>query len=145
VTPNRLAASIGTWNVLAGLFTAVPVCHGAGGVTAHYKLGARTAVATASTGALLLALALLLGDSLPALLRVLAPGALAGMLLFVAIQHGILALSIKGATELGTVVTVGIVTLVAGNLAIGFGVGVLILLARAVLGRQRAPAPPAPA
>ncbi len=145
VTPNRLAASIGTWNVLAGLFTAVPVCHGAGGVTAHYKLGARTAVATASAGALLLALALLLGDSLPALLRVLAPGALAGMLLFVAIQHGMLALGIAGAGQRAVVVTVGVVTLAAGNLAIGFGVGVAIVLGRAVLRRPRAPAPPAPA
>lgn len=145
VTPNRLAASIGTWNVLAGVFTAVPVCHGAGGVTAHYKLGARTAVATASAGVLLLALALLLGDSLPALLRVLAPGALAGMLLFVAIQHAMLALSIVGAAERAIVVTVGVVTLAAGNLAAGFGVGVAILFVRAILTRLRAPAPPAPA
>jgi hypothetical protein len=114
-------------------------------VTAHYKLGARTAVATASVGVLLLALALLLGDSLPALLRVLAPGALAGMLLFVAIQHGMLALSIAGAGARAIVVMVGLVTLVAGNLAVGFGVGVAILLARALLGRRRAPAPPAPA
>jgi sulfate permease, SulP family len=145
VTPNRLAASIGTWNLLAGLLTAVPVCHGAGGVTAHYKLGARTAVATASAGALLLVLALLLGDSLPALLRVLAPGALAGMLLFVAIQHGMLALTIVGAAERTIVATVGVVTLVAGNLAVGFGAGVAILLAKALVTRLRAPAPPAPA
>ncbi|HEX2129414.1 MAG TPA: putative sulfate/molybdate transporter, partial [Solirubrobacterales bacterium] len=145
VTPNRLAASIGAWNVLAGVFTAVPVCHGAGGVTAHYKLGARSAIATASTGALLLALALLLGDSLPALLRVLAPGALAGMLLFVAIQHGLLALSIRGAAERAVVVSVGVVTLVAGNLAIGFGAGVVILAARGALTRLRTPAPAAPA
>jgi MFS superfamily sulfate permease-like transporter len=144
VTPNRLAASIGLWNALAGLFTAVPVCHGAGGVTAHYKLGARSAFSTASAGALLLALALLLGDSLPALLRVLAPGALAGMLLFVAVQHGLLALSIRGAFERTVVITVGAVTLIAGNLAVGFAVGVAILVLRSLRTRART-ATPAPA
>ena len=138
VTPNRLAVSIGLWNALAGVFAAVPLCHGAGGVTAHYRLGARSALATLSAGALLLALALALGDSLPALLRVLAPGALAGMLLFVAIQHGILAMSLEGAADRAAAAVVGVVTLLAGNLAIGFAVGVAVLVARAVWRRRPA-------
>lgn len=145
VTPNRLAVSIGAWNLIAGLTAAMPLCHGAGGATAHYKLGARTGLATLTAGALFLALALLLGDSLPALLRVLLPGALAGMLLFVAIQHGLLALSIEGAAERLIAVTVGVVTLIAGNLAIGFGVGVALVGARALRARVRPSARTAPA
>jgi hypothetical protein len=137
VAPERLATSIGSWNLIAGLTAAMPLCHGAGGVTAHYKLGARTAAATASAGVLFITLALLLGDSLPALLKVLLPGALAGMLLFVAIQHGLLALSIEGRFERATAVTVGLVTLLAGNLAIGFAAGVAILGARYLFARLR--------
>jgi hypothetical protein len=137
VRPARLATSIGGWNLLAGLTTAIPVCHGAGGVTAHYKLGARTAAATASAGVLFLALALLLGDSLPVLLKLLLPGVLAGMLLFVAIQHGLLALAIDGRFERVTAVTVGLVTLLAGNLAIGFAAGVAILGVRFTFTRLR--------
>jgi hypothetical protein len=137
VRPARLAASIGSWNLIAGLTAAMPLCHGAGGVTAHYKLGARTAVATASAGALFIALALVLGDSLPALLKVLMPGALAGMLLFVAIQHGLLALSIEGRFERASALSVGFVTLIAGNLAIGFAAGVAILAARHTWARLR--------
>src|SRR5699024_855147 len=56
VAPHRLAGSIGASNLLTGLTGAMPVCHGAGGVTAHYKLGARTAGATVSIGVLYLGL-----------------------------------------------------------------------------------------
>jgi sulfate permease, SulP family len=141
VRPNRLAASIGGWNLGAGLFGGVPLCHGAGGVTAHYKLGARTAAATLSAGALFLVLALALGDSLPTLLLVLAPGALAGMLLYVAIQHAILAASLDRAGDRLLAAGVGVVTLASGNLAIGFAAGALALGLRTVLRGRLAAAP----
>jgi sulfate permease, SulP family len=135
VKPGRLAASISIANTGAGLTAGLPVCHGAGGATAHYKLGARSAAATISAGALFLGLALVLGSSLPTLLTVLAPGALAGMLLFVAIQHGLLAASLERLDDRLVAAGVGLVTLVSGNLAIGFACGVAALLARAALRR----------
>lgn len=130
VTPTRLALSIGIANGAAGLTGALPVCHGAGGVTAHYKLGARTAFSTASVGLLLVALGLAFGASLPALVQVLAPGALAGMLAFVAVQHGLLAGSLERLDDRLIAASVGFATLLAGNLAIGFGLGVALLAAR---------------
>jgi sulfate permease, SulP family len=135
VTPSRLAASIAGANLLAGLSGGLPACHGAGGVTAHYKLGARTAWATAAAGAVFVALAVTLGASLPALLMLLAPGALAGMLLYVAIQHALLAASLERVDERVIALGVGLVTLLSGNLGIGFAVGVAALLARAGLRR----------
>lgn len=131
VRPSRLAASIGLANGIAGLTAGLPLCHGAGGVTAHYKMGARTAGATLSAGIVFLALALGLGSSLPALLRVLAPGALAGMLAFVAVQHALLAAELEGLDERVIAIGVGLVTLISGNLAVGFGAGVALLLGRA--------------
>jgi len=140
VRPNRLAASIGVCNLTAGLTGGLPLCHGAGGVTAHYKLGARTAGATLSTGILFAGLALALGDSLPSLLLLLLPGALAGMLLFVAIQHGLLAASLDRAGDRVVAAGVGVVTLASGNLAIGFAAGAAALALRAGWGRRgRAP------
>jgi sulfate permease, SulP family len=136
VRPNRLAASIGTCNLAAGLAGGLPMCHGAGGVTAHYKLGARTAAATLSAGVLFATLGLALGDSLPALLQVLAPGALAGMLLFVAIQHALLAASLERATERVIAAGVGAVTVATGNLAIGFAAGALALVVRGAWRRR---------
>lgn len=134
VRPNRLAASIGAANLAAGVTAGMPVCHGAGGVTAHVRLGARTAAATLSTGALYLTLALLFGASLPALLQLLLPGALAGMLLFVAVQHGLLAASLERLPDRVLAAAVGVTTLVSGNLAIGFALGVAVLLARRAAG-----------
>jgi sulfate permease, SulP family len=140
VRPNRLCASIAAGNLLGGLSGGMPVCHGAGGVTAHYAMGARTAWATASVGAILIAAALAFGASLPALLTVLAPGALAGMLAFVGIEHGLLAARLERLDDRLIAATVGLVTLLAGNLAIGFGVGVALVAARGLRRRARASA-----
>jgi sulfate permease, SulP family len=129
VTPARLAASISAANAAAGLTGGLPVCHGAGGVTAHVRLGARTAGATLSVGVLYVALGLTFGASLPALLTVVAPAALAGMLLFVAIEHALLAARLERVAERALAAGVGIVTLATGNLAVGFGAGVLVLVA----------------
>jgi len=135
VTPNRLAGSISLANLLAGLSGGLPPCHGAGGVTAHYKLGARTRWATFAAGSLFLVLALGVGASLPALLTLLAPGALAGMLLFVGIQHALLAATLERADDRLVAATVGVVTLLSGNLGLGFLVGVAVVAARAGLRR----------
>ena len=140
--PNRLAASISGANLLAGLTHGLPLCHGAGGVTAHVKLGARTAGATASVGALYLTLALAFGASLPAVLHLLLPGTLAGMLLYVAIQHALLAASLERAGERALAAGVGLVTLITGNLGIGFAAGVAVVMTRRALGSTRGrPAP----
>jgi SulP family sulfate permease len=130
VTAGRLAGSIAIWNTAAGLTAGLPVCHGAGGVTAHYRLGARTAYATGAAGALFLVLGVALGDSLPILLQLLAPGALAGMLLFVAIQHAMLAARLERLDDRAIVAGVGLVTLFSGNLAIGFAAGIATLAIR---------------
>lgn len=141
VTPNRLAGSISAANLLAGLTAGLPPCHGAGGVTAHYKLGARTFWATFAAGATFLVLALAAGSSLPVLLTVPAPGALAGMLLFVGIQHALLAASLERADDRLIAATVGVVTLLSGNLGIGFLVGVGMVAMRAgvrrLMGKDR--------
>ena len=131
--PHRLAASIGAANLVAGVAGAMPVCHGAGGVTAHVKLGARTAVATASVGALYVALALVFGASLPAVVQLVLPGALAGMLLYVAVQHALLAATLERLPDRAIAAGVGLVTLLSGNLGIGFAAGVAALLGRRAL------------
>ena len=142
VTPNRLAASIGASNLVAGLSHGLPLCHGAGGVTAHVKLGARSAAATASAGALYLSLAVVFGASLPELLKLLLPGALAGMLLYVAIQHGLLAARLERAQDRVIAAGVGLVTLLSGNLAIGFAAGAVVLVLRRAAAAAAGPSRP---
>jgi sulfate permease, SulP family len=130
VLPHRLSASIGAANLVTGITGAMPVCHGAGGVTAHVKLGARTAGATLSVGALYLALALVFGASLPSLLKLLVPGVLAGLLLYVALAHAVLAGQLDALEDRLLAAGVGLITLLSGNLAIGFGVGTAVVAGR---------------
>src|ERR671915_410707 len=57
VRPGRLATSFGSANLLAGALGGMPVCHGAGGLTAHVVFGARTAGAPLAMGVALVILA----------------------------------------------------------------------------------------
>lgn len=139
VRPSRLAASIGIANLFSGLLHGLPLCHGAGGVTAHRRLGARTAGSTVMAGGIYLALALVFGASIPALAHVLLPGALAGMLLYVAFQHALLAAELPEFADRVVAAAVGVVTLWSGNLGIGFAAGVAMLLARRAIDAALAP------
>lgn len=139
VTPSRVSGSIAFWNLLAGVGGGLPICHGAGGVTAHAKLGARTAGSTLMAGGLLLTLALTFGGSLPALLYMLAPGALAGMLLYVAVQHALLAAQAESLADRIIAFSMGLATLLSGNLGVGFVFGCALLGALRLSQRSRPP------
>jgi sulfate permease, SulP family len=92
VTPARVSLSIALSNLAAGLLGGLPVCHGSGGVTAHYKFGARTGGAPVIIGAAFILLALLLGREGAALLLGAIPGwVLAAMLAWTGLLHAGLA------------------------------------------------------
>lgn len=81
VTPARLSVSTGLANLFMVPFGALPMCHGAGGVAAHHRFGARTGMAPVLLGTVLLLVAFIPGG-----LSVIAviPMAGLGALLFVA-------------------------------------------------------------
>lgn len=81
VSPARLSVSTGLANLFMVPFGALPMCHGAGGVAAHYRFGARTGLAP-----VLLGTALLMVAFIPGGLSVIAAIPMAGLgaLLFVA-------------------------------------------------------------
>ncbi|WP_299654498.1 putative sulfate/molybdate transporter [uncultured Jannaschia sp.] len=59
VTPRRLCLTSGASNLLCAPFGALPMCHGAGGLVAHHRFGARTGAAPLLIGAVILVLACL--------------------------------------------------------------------------------------
>jgi len=83
VTERRLALSTGAANLLLAPFGAMPMCHGAGGLTAHHRFGARTGAAPLILGALLLGLGLFFSSAALDLLRMI-PMAAVGAFLAVA-------------------------------------------------------------
>lgn len=61
VTPRRLSITSGLANLLLTPLGALPMCHGAGGLAAHYRFGARSGTAPLVLGLGLIAFALLPG------------------------------------------------------------------------------------
>jgi hypothetical protein len=87
VRPDSLATTYGVTNVFAGAISGMPVCHGAGGLTAHYSFGARTAGAPLALGATLLALAVGAGSGLAVILAAFPLPVLAALLTAAGILH----------------------------------------------------------
>lgn len=80
---RNLALSTGLGNLLLAPFGALPMCHGAGGVAAQARFGARTGLAPIMLGMLLLILGLFAADAAGALLSAI-PLPAAGALLIIA-------------------------------------------------------------
>jgi len=87
VRPGRLATSLGLANLFAGSISGMPVCHGAGGMTAHYSFGARTAAAPLVLGVGLMGLAVGFGSCLAGVLPAFPLPILAAMLATAGILH----------------------------------------------------------
>jgi SulP family sulfate permease len=99
VRPGRLAMTLGSANLLAGAISGMPVCHGAGGMTAHYWFGARRAGAPLAIGSALIALALLVGTDLTGLLTAFPLPILAGLLATAGLLHIGLLRDLRGARD----------------------------------------------
>lgn len=82
-TPRNLSLSTGLANLLLAPLGALPMCHGAGGLQAQYRFGARTGLAPILLGSLLLFSALFLSESAVAILGAI-PLAAVGALLVIA-------------------------------------------------------------
>ena len=142
VTPRALTTSMGIANIAAGLFGAMPMCHGSGGLTAHYKMGARTAGANLMIGGLLLAGGLLLGRSALPFLSFIPLSVLGVLLAIVGIYHTLLVRDVSTRMDLVVVAAVALIAVGWNNLAYGFAAGialyyVITALLRRAEGRRR--------
>ena len=125
VTDRALCVSMGLANVLAACIGGMPLCHGAGGLAAHYRFGARTGGSNLIIGGLFLLLALVLGAESLNALQLLPMGALGVLLFFAGLQ---LALTIQDLTrrrELFIALAMLGIALVL-NLAWAFGIGIAL-------------------
>ncbi|WIM88744.1 putative sulfate/molybdate transporter [Candidatus Mycobacterium wuenschmannii] len=125
VRPGRLATTIGIANLFAGSISGMPVCHGAGGMTAHRTFGARSGGAPIMLGGLLIALALGIGAALTTALTGFPVPILAGLLTVAGLLHITLLRDLKGPWQWALAIGVG-VTGFLSNLAVAL-VGALLL------------------
>jgi MFS superfamily sulfate permease-like transporter len=69
-------------NLVGTSLGGVPMCHGAGGMAAHIRFGARTGGALVILGGLVLFIGLFLGDSVATLFKLFPPALLGVILMF---------------------------------------------------------------
>jgi len=86
VDPDKLSKSIGLMNLTSVPFGGFPMCHGAGGLAAQYRFGARTGGSNIISGLILLPIALFFAS--PEFVAIIPFGVFGALLVFVAIELG---------------------------------------------------------
>ncbi len=125
VTDRALCVSMGLANCFAFLVGGMPVCHGAGGLAAHYRFGARTIGSNIFIGTIFLLLAIFLGKGGLAAVRLLPLGVLGVLLMFAGAQLALTIMDLKDRPGLFTALVMAGIAL-ASNLAWAFCVGLML-------------------
>jgi SulP family sulfate permease len=120
VTPTGVCLSCAAGNAMSGLLGGMPMCHGAGGLTAHVRLGARRAGMNILLGSVLVGLGLFFGSQVTAILGLLPVWALAAFLAYAGARHALLVADLRG-SSLILAVGAGAAGAAVGNLAVTAG------------------------
>jgi sulfate permease, SulP family len=124
--PGKFALTMGIANLPAGFFGAVPMCHGTGGLAAHYRFGARTGGAPLMIGAILVVLALVFGEAGLTFLTLLPNSVLGVLLIFAGLELCPLIRSLKTNEEYFVALLISGISLAVPNMAWAFGIGIVV-------------------
>jgi len=125
VTNRKACVSMALANFFSFLVGGMPLCHGAGGLAAHYRFGARTAGSNVMIGFLFLALAVVLGDGIVGLFNLLPMSILGVLLVFAGSQLTLTIMDLKDRKDYFVATLILGITL-ASNLAAGFIAGMVV-------------------
>ena len=121
---GNFALTMGIANLPAGFFGAVPMCHGTGGLAAHYRFGARTGGAPIMIGALFVVMALVFGEFGFTLLAMIPNSVLGVLLIFAGLELCPLIRSLKTNEEYFVALLISGIALAVPNMAWAFGIGI---------------------
>ena len=124
VTNRRACVSMALANCLSFCLGGMPLCHGAGGLAAHYRFGARTAGSNVIIGLAFIILAILLGGNIIGLFNLLPMSILGVLLVFAGGQLALTIMDLNNRKDYFVATLIVGVTL-AANLAAGFIAGVV--------------------
>ena len=126
VTNKSLTLSMALANFVIGLFGAIPLCHGAGGLAAHYRFGARTGGSNIIIGSIFIIIALVFGSIGITLLTAL-PNAILGILLvFAGLELGMLIRVLNKKNDLFVAILIATIGFVSTNMSIAFAMGIAV-------------------
>jgi predicted benzoate:H+ symporter BenE len=141
---RNLALSSGLANVLLCPFGAMPMCHGAGGLAAQFRFGARTGLAPIIFGAVLFVLAVAFADHAAALFALIPIGAVGALLIFAGTDLAISRRLFDGKPSCWWVIGATALLTVTVNPAAGLILGWVSEFIRAAIVRRLIPERPRP-
>jgi SulP family sulfate permease len=129
VTYRGLSITMALGCIFSFFLGGMPLCHGAGGLAAHYRFGARTAGSNFMIGSLFVLLVLILGSGILTIIYLLPMAILGVLLIFAGSQLALTIQDIFQRKDLFVVVMILGITL-ATNLGVGVmaGLGLAYLL-----------------
>jgi SulP family sulfate permease len=125
LTNKKACVSMALANFFSFTLGGMPLCHGAGGLAAHYRFGARTAGSNLIIGGLFAALAVFLGSHIINVLNLLPLSILGVLLVFAGLQLTMTIRDLESRKDY-FVATLMLGITLATNLAVGFIVGILV-------------------
>ena len=128
VTYRATCISMAVANFLSFFLGGMPLCHGAGGLAAHYRFGARTAGSNLIIGLIFVALAILFGNHVLSIVYLIPMSVLGVLLLFAGGQLALTVIDMREKKDLFVALMILGITL-ASNLAVGFIMGIAIAYA----------------
>jgi SulP family sulfate permease len=128
VTNRSVSISQGLANLVSFFLGGIPMCHGAGGLAAHYKFGARTAGSNLYIGGIFLVLALIFGEKIVSVLRLLPLSILGVLLTFAGLQLALMVQELRERKDLFVALFMLGLAL-AFNLAVAFVGGIAVAYA----------------
>jgi len=125
VSNRNVCISMAMANFLSFCFGGMPLCHGAGGLAAHYRFGARTAGSNLMIGCIFLVLAVILGDNIVGFFNLIPMSVLGVLLVFAGAQLALTIMDLETRKDYFVATMILGITL-ASNLATGFIAGMII-------------------
>ncbi|NNF97989.1 MAG: sulfate permease [Desulfobacteraceae bacterium] len=128
VTHRALCITMALGNLLSFVFGGMPLCHGAGGLAAHYRFGARSAGSNLIIGGIFLTMALFFGHQILSVVSMIPFSILGVLLMFAGGQLALTILDMKTRKEMFVPLLMLGITL-ASSLAVGFIAGMILAYA----------------
>jgi len=125
VTHRGLCISMALGNFLSFLFGGMPLCHGAGGLAAHYRFGARTAGSNLMIGLIFILLVIFFGSRMLSIFYLMPMSILGVLLFFTGSQLALTIIDLNTRKDLFVALVILGITL-ASNLAVGFVSGIVM-------------------
>ncbi len=127
-TYKSMANSQGLADIVSFFLGGIPMCHGAGGLAAHYRFGARTAGSNLIIGGVFVLLALIFGENIVVILNLLPFSLLGVLLVFAGLQLTLMIQDLEDRKDLFVALFMLGITL-AINLGVAFIVGIIVAYA----------------